>query len=240
MATLLLKLLGPMQSWGSRSRFDHRDTEREPTKSGVLGLVAAALGRDRSEPVNDLAQLRLGVRVDREGTPATDYQTAQNVIKASVTREQWRRAREKKKTTGTQDTVVSRRHYLADAAFLVGLEGNAGLLEKVETALRNPRWTLFLGRKGYLPSEPVYFPEGGLTEYDLETALAYGPLLIDPDEKATHVRYAIELVPGCRASLPWQLRELWDQPLAPFAERKFGARLVGEIALPWGEVPQCT
>ena len=240
MATLLLRLLGPMQSWGSRSRFDHRDTEREPTKSGVLGLVAAALGRDRSEPVDDLAELRLGIRVDREGTPATDFQTAQNVIKASVTREQWRRAREKKKTTGTQDTVVSRRHYLADAAFLVGLEGDAGLLERVESALRNPRWTLFLGRKGYVPGEPVYFPEGGLTERDLETALAHGPLLIDPTEKGTHVRYAIELATGCNVDLPWQVRELWDQPLAPFAERKFGARLVGEIALPWGEVPRCS
>jgi len=53
MATLLIPLVGPMQSWGTRSRFDHRDTEREPSKSGVIGLVCAAIGRDRNEPIDD-------------------------------------------------------------------------------------------------------------------------------------------------------------------------------------------
>lgn len=240
MATLLLKLLGPMQSWGSHSRFDYRDTEREPTKSGVLGLIAAALGRDRSEPIDDLARLRLGVRVDREGSIAVDFQTAQDVIKASTPRSQWERAREKGRKVGTQDTVVSRRYYLADAAFLVGLEGGEALLREIEAALRQPRWALFLGRKGYLPGEPPYLPDGGLFESDLEAALASGPLLINPEEKGTHVRFAIELTPACKISPPWQVRELWDQPLAPFAERRFGARRVGEVALPWGEVPLCT
>ena len=46
-ATLLLRLQGPMQSWGTTSRFDERDTQLEPSKSGVLGLVCAAIGRDR-------------------------------------------------------------------------------------------------------------------------------------------------------------------------------------------------
>ena len=60
MPTLLLRLVGPMQSWGTTSRFDERDTQLEPSKSGVLGLICAALGRDRSEPVEDLAALRMG------------------------------------------------------------------------------------------------------------------------------------------------------------------------------------
>jgi CRISPR system Cascade subunit CasD len=47
MPTLLLRLVGPMQSWGTTSRFDQRDTGKEPSKSGVIGLVAAALGIDR-------------------------------------------------------------------------------------------------------------------------------------------------------------------------------------------------
>ena len=59
MATLLLRLQGPMQSWGTTSRFDERDTQLEPSKSGVLGLLCAALGRNRSEPVQDLAALRM-------------------------------------------------------------------------------------------------------------------------------------------------------------------------------------
>jgi len=43
MPTLLLRLAGPMQSWGLSSRFTIRDTSLEPSKSGVLGLLCAAL-----------------------------------------------------------------------------------------------------------------------------------------------------------------------------------------------------
>ncbi len=118
MATLLMRLQGPMQSWGTTSRFDERDTQLEPSKSGVLGLVCAALGRDRSEPLEDLASLRMGVRVDREGIPLRDYQTATGVLVASGKADPRR-------------TVVSPRHYLADAVFLVGLEGrDQALLER--------------------------------------------------------------------------------------------------------------
>ena len=45
MSTLLLRLAAPMQAWGAEAKFDRRTTQREPTKSGVTGLVAAALGR---------------------------------------------------------------------------------------------------------------------------------------------------------------------------------------------------
>src|ERR1035437_2121086 len=83
MATLLIRLQGSMQSWGTTSRFDERDTQLEPSKSGVLGLICAALGRDRKEPLADLATLHMGVRVDREGTPMRDYQTATGVLLAS-------------------------------------------------------------------------------------------------------------------------------------------------------------
>ena len=68
--TLLIRLAGPMQSWGTQGRFDVRDTEREPSKSGVVGLLCAALGRDRSEPLDDLASLRMGVRVGPGGRSA--------------------------------------------------------------------------------------------------------------------------------------------------------------------------
>lgn len=47
MATLLLRLAAPLQSWGSDSKFETRKTDREPTKSGVVGLLAAALGLRR-------------------------------------------------------------------------------------------------------------------------------------------------------------------------------------------------
>lgn len=162
MACLLLRCVGPMQSWGSRSRFQERDTEREPTKSGIIGLLCAALGRDRAEPMDDLAALRMGVRVDLEGRLEIDYHTALDVLKAN--------------RSGT-DTQISRRAYLADAAFLVGLEGDGPLLERLHRALKNPRWPLFLGRKSFVPGCPVFLKDGlRLGETDvLESALAnYG------------------------------------------------------------------
>ncbi len=69
MSALLLRLAGPMQSWGVQRRFSVRDTGLEPSKSGVVGLLCAARGRRREEPVTDLAALGMGVRVDREGEP---------------------------------------------------------------------------------------------------------------------------------------------------------------------------
>ena len=75
MSVLLLKLAGPLQSWGADSRFTERKTRHEPTKSGVIGLLAAALGRRRTEPVDDLASLRFGVRIDQPGHYECDFQT---------------------------------------------------------------------------------------------------------------------------------------------------------------------
>src|SRR4030043_150082 len=86
MAVLLIRLCGPMQSWGTQSRFSNRDTELEPSKSGVIGLLCAALGKPRDEreaqippSINELSALKMGVRVDREGAVKCDYHTALNV-----------------------------------------------------------------------------------------------------------------------------------------------------------------
>jgi len=208
-ATLLLRLQGPMQSWGTTSRFDERDTQLEPSKSGVLGLVCAALGRDRSEPLDDLAVLRMGVRVDREGVPMRDYQTATGVVTASG---------------GVQKdrTVVSPRYYLSDAVFLVGLEGEQALLERIYTALRQPVWPLALGRKSFAPSAPVYLPEG-LVREGLKDILSKWPDLLDRTELPRHKRLLLE------DAAEGAVR--FDQPVAPFSERRFGPRLVKSFML---------
>jgi len=51
-----------MQSWGVESRFVRRTTSPHPSKSGVIGLLAAAQGRRRTDPVEDLLQVSFGVR----------------------------------------------------------------------------------------------------------------------------------------------------------------------------------
>jgi CRISPR system Cascade subunit CasD len=142
MSVLLLRLAGPMQSWGTRSRFTNRDTGLEPSRSGVIGLLCAALGRPRDRPLDDYLPLKMAVRVDREGRLMRDYQTAQNVRRADPTK-------------GTQETVLSERFYLADADFLVGLDGDPAFLDRLDAALHRPVWPLFLGRKAFVPSRPV-------------------------------------------------------------------------------------
>jgi CRISPR system Cascade subunit CasD len=156
MTTLLMRLEGPMQSWGTRSRFSHRDTEREPSKSGVVGILCAALGRSRHEDVGDLASLEMAVRVDSSGRIETDFHTAQDVPRAG---------------NPGRETVMSWRHYLADANFLVGLAGPRDALARLHGALRSPRWPLFLGRKSFVPSVPVFVPHG-LVDDPLMAALA--------------------------------------------------------------------
>ncbi len=166
-SVLLICCAGPMQSWGTRSRFQERDTEREPSKSGVIGMLCAALGRDRSEPVDDLAALKMGIRVDREGRLEKDFQTAQNVAVAGG--------------NTTQD-LLSNRYYLSDAVFLIGLEGPAELLKSLHIALARPVWPLFLGRKSYVPSEPFFLTDGLQDNVTLHDALTCFRFLLTSEE----------------------------------------------------------
>lgn len=150
MPTLLLRCKAPLQAWDTQSNFGVRTTGREPSKSGIIGLLCAALGRDRSEPVDDLAALRMGVRVDQEGKILRDWHTAgkSGYLKASGAIER-------------KNLITSTRYYLSDAAFLVGLESeDEAILHDLHTALRYPRWMLFLGRKACPPAEPLYLPDG--------------------------------------------------------------------------------
>lgn len=146
MAVLLLKLAGPLQSWGLESRFTERQTQHEPTKSGVVGLLAAALGRRRTESVDDLAALRFAVRIDQLGTLEIDLQT-EHKRKWDESEGGW--------TIGTSKAMtlpVTHRHYLADAVFVAALEGDSELLRKCADALDAPVFPLFLGRRACPPA----------------------------------------------------------------------------------------
>lgn len=153
---LALLLDAPLQSWGHSSRFERRATALHPTRSGVLGIVAAALGIDKHAPdeaaqLARLAPLRLTTvtlpRRDRRGgelpiVRLEDYHTVTGIRRAS----------------GKLDddaTVQTYRHYLLDARFGVLLEGPADLLTEIATALRDPRWGLWFGRKCCLPASPL-------------------------------------------------------------------------------------
>lgn len=179
MSTLLLRLEGPMQSWGIQSRYARRDTGLEPSKSGVIGLLCAALGRTRDANVSDLASLRMGVRVDRPGTVQSDYHTVGGS----------RGADDSNYGVAMFDgskprTAVTTRFYLADASFLVGLEASTpaqdALLQQAAAALERPVWPVFLGRKAFVPTVPIHLPDAppygpGLRHQPLEMALRAYP-----------------------------------------------------------------
>ncbi len=208
---LLLRLSGPLQAWGVESRFAVRDTLREPSKSGVVGLVCAALGRTRDQPIADLAALRMGVRADQEGGILRDYHVAGvgGYYKASGDVER-------------RNVIPGNRYYLTDARFLVAMEGeDLALLAHVHEALRDPRWPLFLGRKACPPGEPVWLCDGLQHETSLKAALCsypwLGPRWVKPEERPRQLRLVLEDPQGA------QVRP--DQPIS-FAERRFGPRRV--------------
>ncbi len=215
MSTLLLTLEGPMQSWGTRSRFGVRDTGRAPSKSGVVGLLAAALGRDRDEPLHDLVAFRMGVRMDRPGSREVDFQTALEVAKASG---------------ATPDTAMSWRHYLADASFTVGLEGDRALLDTFVAALRAPVWALYLGRRGYVPSAPLLGAEPPVLDVDLLTALQERW----PTSGPARLEALVECLPGEDGDA------VDDLPLSfSIGNRSYAPRRVRSIWLE-AEVPACS
>lgn len=223
---LLLRLAGPMQAWGTHSRFEVRQTDADPSKSGVIGLVCAALGRPRDEPVDDLAALHFGVRVNREGLRSRDYQTA------GAARDKADPARGIYTASGTVGAnLVTTRYYLADADFTAGFSGtDLDLLERIDRALRAPRWPLYLGRKAMPPGLPVALPGSGVrANTTLESALRDEPVaLIGRADPPTTFRLVLEEPnPGLAA----QLRD--DQPVgAAFLNRTFATRGIRTLTVP--------
>lgn len=225
MPTLLLRLVGPMQSWGTTSRFDQRDTGKEPSKSGVVGLIAAALGIDRANwsDIEPLTHLMMGVRHDRPGIQKRDYQTAGCAKEDTIIRADGKPAK---------GGIVSHRFYLADAAFLVGLESeNKVLLERIHAALQNPFWPLALGRKSYTPSESIWMQDA-LNGSSMHEALANSRWIgkLHPWEKEQPARLLVSWESDDESGA---LR--MDQPLSSFAKRLFGAR---HVRSEWVTLPQ--
>ena len=202
MSTLLLRFAAPMQAWGADSRFDIRKTNREPTKSGVVGLLAAALGLQRDAPLNELTALRMGVRVDREGVLLRDFHMVH----------------------GEKSSYVTTRYYLCDAVFLVGVfSEDEALMRRLEEAVRCPAFPLFLGRRSCPPEGRVCL---GLRAMTLEDALTSEPSLAAHGafQQTERLRMVLEDPRGTA--------RLRDMPISfsPF-DRQYGYRAARETWL---------
>jgi CRISPR system Cascade subunit CasD len=171
---LLLWLEAPLQSWGSDSKFGRRDTQTFPTKSGVLGLICAALGAggEQRALLAEFAALRQTVVSFVRGK-----QTAGGIIKQDREpllrdfhmigagydlNDPWQALLEPYKNDGKPrksdggGTKMTYRYYLQDAAFAVVLEAPPDQAEGIAQALQNPVWDIYLGRKNCVPTDFIY------------------------------------------------------------------------------------
>lgn len=149
-ACLVLRLEGPLQSWGFEDRFNRRKTGLLPTKSGVLGLCCAALGAGRGSEREHLWLPRLNalecliIAIPREDWSVQrmeDFHTVQNTRTADGK---------------IKETHITHRTYLNDAGFGVLLSGDATVLAELAAAIQDPVWGIWLGRKACIPSAPVF------------------------------------------------------------------------------------
>ena len=155
---IVLRLEGVMQSWGEDSKWDHRASSHMPSKSGIVGMLACAMGLDRdNHSIVELENaITMAVRADRPGMMATDYQT--------VTGNPLLTADGKQRKGG--NTFISRREYLQDASFTVFLKVKERWKNRITDALNDPVWPIYLGRKNCVPSRPVL----------MQTTMEYGSL----------------------------------------------------------------
>ena len=197
-AHLAFLIDSPLMSWGVSSRFNQRETEAYPSKSALIGLIAAAMGIDNQDVDESIAlaplvQLKLTVlRLERgEGRPfgrLSDFHTVgggfdpkeSNYSRMSIPR----------KASGgpSGNASITRRTYLTEARFLAVFHGDLKVLEKVSTALLDPVWGIWFGRKTCIPAMPLSpilaeTPREALAE--LLQKLGRDPAVIDQLEGVT-------------------------------------------------------
>lgn len=152
MDSIALVFSGAMQSWGDTSFGSTRRTLPRPTKSGVIGIIANALGRDHEDDISDLAGLDFGVRVDSPGTTIRDFHTV--TITTQVLK-------------GDTTDRITERFYVADGVFVVVLASqDAAFLDVIERAVKKPARAIYLGRKSCTPDRPIFLSRqlGGVKE----------------------------------------------------------------------------
>jgi CRISPR system Cascade subunit CasD len=162
---LIFRLYGHLGSWGDIAVGEVRPTFAYPTKSGILGLLAAAMGIRREESEKHAA-LRNGynfaVKVLGTGTALRDYHTIQRPSASGTGC--------KKKTYSTRrdeladkellNCTQSTRDYHTDALFVVAVWMRTAApsysLTEIATHLKTPSFCLYLGRKSCPPALPLY------------------------------------------------------------------------------------
>lgn len=203
---LVLRLEGPQQSWGENAKWDFRDSSTMPTKSGIVGLLGCAMGQERgSQVLLELARsITVAVRADRPGVKFVDFQTVQG--KPLRTADGGKRS---------NNTFLSPHAYLQDASFTVFIDTTPEWQQRIVSALENPRWCMYLGRKNCVPSRPILADR--MEAADLMEALKEYPAAEragktmtyeceHPDSTAASIQRPDDLIGTNRQ---FQLRRVW-------------------------------
>ncbi len=159
----VFSLYGPMASWGEIAVGETRHSADHPTKSAVIGMVAAALGirRDEEEIHSRLGEsLGMACLVRDPGIPVQDYHTVQTPREAALKQGSYFLTRRDELSLGQSlETIISSRDYRCDTRVHVCLwkrgEALPCDLGEIAAALNRPRFTLYLGRKSCPPGLPV-------------------------------------------------------------------------------------
>jgi CRISPR system Cascade subunit CasD len=160
MDILLFRVYGNMASWGEIAVGESRHTANYPSKSAVLGLLAAALGIERDDETQQQA-LQLGyaiaIEVFSSGNILRDYHTTQ--APDSVGKFRYRTRRDEliigKERLGT---TLSSRDYRTDALAVIAVKALANTpfsLATLQEKLKKPVFHLYLGRKSCPLAAPL-------------------------------------------------------------------------------------
>jgi len=163
MPSLAFYIDAPMQSWGASSKFQYRETNPFPTKSALVGLIAGALGIDKTHAnesalLQPIADLKLTVvRLQKAKTAVSrlsDFHTVGGGYNKKTPL--WQKMSIPQKASGAPfGTVITHRSYLTDARFVALLEGEQEVLQRIQSALLDPVWGIWFGRKTCLPASPL-------------------------------------------------------------------------------------
>jgi CRISPR system Cascade subunit CasD len=218
---LALRLAAPIQSWGGRSVFNRRDTRPEPTKSGILGLLAAASGIRRSDPIGHLLDLHFAVRTDEAGSLLRDYHTASDYRGGGLPTAELN-TKGVQKTNPKKPTYVTERFYLQDAIFVAAVKGPGSTIDALTDALRAPFFPLALGRRSCPPAMPLVI---GCFDTDLEETLRTIPWQATEHRRRRHKSATVRL--PATIEDPAGDDTLWDVPDSfDLRSRGFTARAV--------------
>lgn len=209
MKTILLKLKGPMQSWGTSSHFETRNTDYYPSKSALIGIIAACFGyrREQEQEIKELNELDFALRIDQPGTLRRDYHIAQSY----------------EETGELKNTYVTNRYYMEDAVFIVAIShANDQRVEEIYEALQHPYFSPFMGRRSCpVPLDFII----KMTEEDAITALEKLEWQAAEWYKNKYADYRADIYAD-KALIPQGIATMRKDYVISFSqkERKFGPR----------------